>query len=248
MKRIAKSTLAAVGLDVRLSRNVAQSQVAAWQQKQDALWAPFLKHLDIRTIIDVGANTGQFAELIHRHCPDANIIAFEPLPVCHADLRRALAEFPDSQLISSAVGNAPATAEMNASQFTPCSSLLAGTDLLGEDYPDAAVTETIEVPVVRIDDALQSLPLLDDVLVKFDVQGFEIPAMEGAAETLAKARVVVCEVCFFRRLYQGQPLFDEIYAKLKDLGFTYMGNAEQHKRKSDGRIVEADAIFERLGA
>lgn len=248
INRIAKSFFNSLGVDVRLKRNIALNSASSWIQRQDASWSPFLQHLNVRTIIDVGANTGQFATLIHRHFPDASIVSFEPLPSCHAELQQNLDGFPRSQIIASAVGAQPATAQMNASEFTPCSSLLSGTELLGEDYPDAAVTETIEVPVVRIDDALKSHSLDDDVMVKFDVQGFEIPAMEGAAETLAKTRIVVCEVCFFRRLYEGQPLFHEIYEALRRFGFTYMGNAEQHKRKADGRIVEADAIFERLAS
>ena len=70
--------------------------------------------------------------------------------------------------------------------------------------------------------------------------------MQGAEELLERASIVVCEVCFFRRLYEGQPLFHEIYSELRRRGFTYMGNTEQAKRKTDGRVVEADAIFERL--
>jgi hypothetical protein len=42
------------------------------------MWRPFLSHHDIRTVIDIGANTGQFAGLIHRLCPNARILSFEP--------------------------------------------------------------------------------------------------------------------------------------------------------------------------
>ena len=212
------------------------------------MWHPFLAHADVRTIIDVGANTGQFADLIYRYCPLAQIISFEPLRSCHDSLLQVLQKFPQHRIVQAAVGNEPTTANMNASQFSPCSSLLKGTDLLGEDYPDAALTEIVEVPVVRIDDVLNGINLEKNIFVKFDVQGFEIPAMDGEPEILKRARLVVCEVCFFRRLYDGQPLIHEIDSKLREFGFTYMGNAEQHKRKTDGRIVEADAVFERLEA
>lgn len=136
---------------------------------------------------------------------------------------------------------------MNRSAFTPCSSLLPGTGLLGEDYPDAAVVDEVEIQVARLDDILCSERLEPGVLVKLDVQGYEIPVLEGARETLAKTAIVAIEVCLFRRLYEGQPLFDDIYRVLFEMGFSYRGNAEQMARKSDGRIVEADAIFERTG-
>lgn len=246
MKAAAKKILSFCGLDVRLVRNIRRHDVLTWERKQDAMWRPFLSHRNIRTVIDVGANTGQFATLIHRQCPEARVISFEPLESCQPELESVLCSVPGSRLVRAAVGDVPGTAKMNSSEFSPCSSLLAGTQLLGEDYADAAQVKTIEVPVVRIDDALKDEILVGDILVKFDVQGFEIPAMRGAEQLLEKASIVVCEVCFFRKLYEGQPLFDEIHKELSSRGFTYMGNAEQSVRKTDGRVVEADAVFEKL--
>jgi FkbM family methyltransferase len=245
MKVTAKRFLAKLGLDVRLARNLQQMEKRTWEQRQNEMWHPFLAHHRIRTVIDIGANDGQFATLAHRLCPEARVISFEPLPSCHSALSNVLKEIPGSLIKPYAVGDKPGTAKLNASEFSPCSSLLTGTELLGEDYSDAAKVKTIQVPVVRVDDALRDDSLDDDILVKFDVQGYEIPAMQGAEELLKKASIVVCEVCFFRKLYDGQPLFDEVYRDLFDRGFRYMGNAEQSLRKSDGRVVEADAIFER---
>jgi hypothetical protein len=37
-----------------------------------------------------------------------------------------------------------------------------------------------------------------------------------------------------------------IYEVFQELGFTFMGFAEQYARQQDGRIVEADAVFERV--
>jgi FkbM family methyltransferase len=245
-KSIARVALNAVGVDLRLTSQLRYAAQHKWELEQDAKWRSFLSHRDIKTVIDVGANTGQFATLIHRQCPKAKIISFEPLDSCHADLQAVLIKIPGSRIIKAAVGDIPGTAKMNSSEFSPCSSLLSGSELLGEDYTEAAHTKTIDVNIVRIDDALKDDTLVGDILVKFDVQGFEIPAMRGAQDLLQKATIVVCEVCFFRKLYDGQPLFDDIYRELSQRGFRFMGNAEQSLRKADGRVVEADAIFERI--
>ena len=234
------------GIDVRLVRNIRRSNTKTWEQKQDAMWRPFTNHLNVRTVVDVGANSGQFATIIHRQCPEAKIISFEPLATCHEELFKVLSEIPGSQMVKAAAGEKTGTAQINESEFSPCSSLLPGTDLLGEDYQSAAVTKSIDVPVVRLDDTLIIDDLVDDVLVKFDVQGFEIQAIRGAEALLKKAKIIICEVCFFRTMYKGQPLFHEIYEELRGRGFTYMGNAEYLKRKRDGRNVEADAVSERL--
>ena len=240
-----RGALHRVGLDLRFTRQLEFAAKHRWEIEQAARWNAFLSHRNIRTVIDVGANTGQFARLISRQCPDSQIISFEPLDSCQPELAAVLKEVPNSRIIKAAVGEQAGFATMHSSDFSPCSSLLTGTELLGEDYADAVKIKTIQVPIVRIDDALRDASLDDEILVKFDVQGYEIPAMRGAEELLKKASIVVCEVCFFRKLYDGQPLFDEVYRELFDRGFRYMGNAEQWLRKSDGRVVEADAIFER---
>src|SRR5688572_11324458 len=35
---------------------------------------------DYRTVVDIGANHGQFALVARHHCPNARIESFEPLP------------------------------------------------------------------------------------------------------------------------------------------------------------------------
>lgn len=245
LRHATRQFLAKCGLEVHLRRNVERHAMRTWTEKQFAMWRPFLAHRDIRTVIDVGANEGQFATLAHRLCPNATIVAFEPIPACHPELNRVLAAIPGATLFPVALGDSATRAWMNRSRFTPCSSLLAGTENLGEDYPDAAVIDKMEVQIARLDDILDAEALEPDVLIKLDVQGFEIPVIRGGPRVFSKACIVVTEVCFFRKLYANQPLFDDVYREIYDHGFQYRGNAEQMSRTSDGRIVEADAIFER---
>jgi FkbM family methyltransferase len=245
MNSTIKNLLNLCGLDVRLVRNIVAYNDRTWEQKQDAMWQPFLTHYDIRTVIDVGANTGQFARLIHRICPAAKVFSFEPLPDCQSELEATLEQIPGSKKFPFAVGDTTGSVQMQRSAFSPCSSLLNGTKHLGDVIPEAAITNSINVPLERLDDVLIKESLDPGILVKLDVQGYEIPVIRGALQTLERAAVVVVEVCFFRRLYEGQPLFDDIYRTLRDLGFNYMGSPEQYPQKKDGRIVEADAVFER---
>ena len=247
LKSITKTLLRNCGLDVRLVRNIKNHAVRTWEEKQLDMWHPFVGHRDIRTVIDIGANTGQFAAMVHRLCPNAKIYSFEPVPNCFPELERTLSGIPGARAFPLALGDTATKTWMNRSRFTPCSSLLAGTGDLGEDYPDAAVVDKFEVHVVRLDDVLGAEVLEPEILIKLDVQGYEIPAICGGPEIISKAAIVAVEVCFFRRLYENQPLFDEVYSVLRDRGFSYRGNADQMARKLDGRIVEADAIFERDG-
>jgi hypothetical protein len=70
LRSIAKGLLWRAGLDVRLARRVEaqrrRSAVQAWRKA----WS-FIHGRSIRTVIDVGANVGQFAMMVHDLCPEA---------------------------------------------------------------------------------------------------------------------------------------------------------------------------------
>jgi FkbM family methyltransferase len=244
-KALLKRTFEAFGLDVCSKANRDKILAKTWEEKQYQLWRPFLAHHNIQTVIDVGANDGQFAEMIHRHFPQSQILCFEPLETCETKLHPIISRFTKYKLFKAAAGDKEGRVSFFQSEFSPCSSLLPGTDNLGETYKEASNIKQLSVPVVRIDNALADETLQGEILVKFDVQGYEMHAINGAIETLKQASVIVIETCFFRKLYQDQPLFRDIFLLLDSLGFYFAGNAEQHIRPSDNRIVEADAIFER---
>jgi FkbM family methyltransferase len=245
LKSLLKRVLYGLGLEVRLRRNVEAHARREWEDKWCERWRPFVAHRPIRTILDIGANAGQFARLAHRLCPQARILSFEPLPDCFVELQRNLEVIPGARAFNVALGDHAGMVTMNRSAFTPCSSLLAGTADLGRDIPAAAAVSQVSVPLLRLDDILADAGVDDELLIKMDVQGFEPQVIRGGPAAFRRASIVATEVCFCRPLYQGQPLFDDLYGTLRGLGFAFMGNAEQQASLTDARVVEADAIFER---
>ena len=81
-----------------------------------------------------------------------------------------------------------------------------------------------------------------EILIKVDVQGFEDKVIAGGVETFKKAKVVLIENSFVE-LYESQPLFDDIYMKLKELGFEYRGALQQKIAKNTGQIISEDSMF-----
>lgn len=73
IKQLVKKTFNLAGLDIRKLSNNPEFNLLG------------LRNLSIKTIIDVGANEGQFARKILRFFPDADIYCFEPLPVLVGD-------------------------------------------------------------------------------------------------------------------------------------------------------------------
>jgi FkbM family methyltransferase len=237
-------TLSAFGLELRLRRNLAAARLADKNAATREKWLA-LKHLDIREVIDVGANSGQFAAEVRREFPDATIFCFEPLPDVFEVLRRRFDGDSKVSAFNLALGEATGTLTMHRSDFTPSSSLLPMTDLHKREWPASAAHTEVQVQIARLDDwmAARGSEPQCDTLVKLDVQGFELQVIRGARETLRRSRAIVTEVSF-ETLYEGQASFAALHKELASLGFAYRGNLEQHLGRETGGILLADVIFE----
>lgn len=208
-------------------------------QKQQQQW---LVDMQIKTVLDIGANTGQFAQSICEILPDAMIYSFEPLPDCYEELVRSFADKPQFKAFNVALGNETGSIKMNRNEFSLSSSLLPLAELHKQNFPFARKEVIQEVNIARLDDFADNLELREPILIKLDVQGFEGSVIDGGIGVIKQASMILIELSI-EELYEGQLLFDDIYQKLKDLGFQYRGNYTQANSPIDGRILYVDGIF-----
>jgi FkbM family methyltransferase len=126
--------------------------------------------------VDVGAHSGDVLAEIVRIAPRGRHIGFEPLPAHAAALRQRL---PEVEVREVALGDTPGSAP-----FVHVLDRPGWSGLKGRPTPDgeAARTETIEVTVQRLDDALPAG--YAPALIKIDVEGAELGVLEGARATL----------------------------------------------------------------
>ncbi len=207
----------------------------------EALSKKWLRDMNFQTVLDVGANVGQFAAGVHAILPNAAIYSFEPLPDCYLKLVKTMSGVEKFHAFNLGLGAARAQMQINRSPWSASSSFRKMAKLHIENYPKTEGHETVTVPVETLDNMTAGLPMVDPVLLKMDVQGYEDQVLAGGQVTASRAAAVIIEVSF-ETLYEGQPLFDDIYRLLTAMGFTYKGNLEQAP-DSSGRILYADAIF-----
>lgn len=200
----------------------------------------WLKNLHIRTVLDIGANEGQFAVNIRTILSEAFIYSFEPLRDIHASLVSEMRGDTRFKSFNFALGDEDATVVIHRSGSSQSSSLRPMLELHKAAWPHSAESRTEEIEVRRLDSL--NLPLEPGVLVKMDVQGFEDRVIAGGRDTVSRAACVITEVSF-QRLYEGQPLFDDIYQLLRGMGFEHWGTWEQIPDPRDGSPLQADAIF-----
>jgi len=236
VRAIAKSILRRAGLEV--------SRAASPQMLLRKL--TWLRGLEIQTVLDVGANTGQFASLVREALPSAQIYSFEPLPECYARLVARMRGDKRFTAFPCALGDAAGEAQMHHNEFSPSSSLLEMKQLHKDVFPETAMSHPERIVVRRLDDVCSALELQQNVLVKVDVQGYESQVIAGGRATLSNAAVAIIETAV-EQLYDGQPFFEDVFRQMQTLGFVFGGVADQLLDR-EGRPLQADVIFLRRPA
>ncbi len=205
----------------------------------------WLKDSAVKTILDVGANKGQFAKLAREVFPGAKIYSFEPLPDCFEILQNALPGDNNFFSMNKAVGSHMSTLQFFRSVHSPSSSFLKMEELHKEAFPESSQGQDaipIDVEVISLDSFFESVKPENEILLKIDVQGFEGEVIKGATLMLKNVKIVIVEVSHIQ-LYKEQPMFHDIYMLLNKQGFRFHGNLAQMYHPGTNEVVQADAIF-----
>jgi len=197
-----------------------------------------------RTVVDVGANRGQFLLVAARRFPDAALIAFEPLPGATKVLRLAMSR-RRVRLFEMALSDRAGTATLHVARADDSSSLLPISGTQVSTFPGTHEVAQLTVPTARLDEVLSAADLEAPVLLKIDVQGGELGVLEGAVALLPRVTTILVE-CSFAELYQGQPRADGVIRFLHDHGFG-VHSVGAVTAGANGRPVQADLVFEREG-
>lgn len=204
----------------------------------------WLKSLNIRSIFDIGANIGQFAMEIRETLPGAQIYSFEPLKECYSKLDYAFKGDSRFKAFNCALGETDSTMTMNKSSYTPSSSLRSMADSHKEFFPHTKDSSTEIIKIRKLDGVFAELNPMKEILIKVDTQGYEDKVIAGGPKAFNQAKVVLIEASFVE-LYRGQPLFDNIYQKMRSFGFVYEGALHQKIDPKTGKVIFEDAIFVR---
>jgi methyltransferase, FkbM family len=204
-----------------------------------------LRSLPIQTIIDVGANAGQFARYVSKFFPSARLYCFEPL----SQPFQALDAWAKTQsdrvtTFNTALGEKEGTMEMFFhAEYSPSSSFLSSTATTAAYYPATRNQKRVPVKITTLDKIWETVDgtLSPQILIKLDVQGYEDRVIHGGKQTFINAKACILEVCL-DTLYEGQATFKDLLLTLNDLGYRYVGNLSQTYGEG-GHVIFLDAVF-----
>lgn len=141
------------------------------------------------TVLDVGANIGNWTAAFISICPEANIYAFEPMSASASKVSKRFSDNTRVRVINAAVGRSSGVAELWADQSG--SSLASLTRRRLEHY-GTNFDFSEEVDVVTLDEWCEQERVVP-VILKIDVEGHELDVLAGAVSTMSSIRVIQFE-------------------------------------------------------
>lgn len=203
------------------------------------------KHFGITSVIDIGANAGQFYDQMRNEIGFAGpIYSFEPDPKLAAALAERATIDPDWTIFPVALGSSAGMTKFNV-MTNPVYNSFHAPDLrqVAHHENGNVVANTVEIEVRTLDAMAAAFPDLSHTYVKMDTQGFDLEVLKGGQQVARQIPALQTEVSL-KPLYLGGPTISESIAAFSEVGFAV---ADQFLVSTDGqhRAVEFDCIMVR---
>jgi FkbM family methyltransferase len=205
----------------------------------------FLRSRNIQTVLDVGANVGQFATELRRAGYRGQIISFEPVREVYARLEKTASADPLWSTRNYALGARLGTAEINVSDYSVFSSILPLTEAGRSFDVTSQVVRTETIEVRSLDDIFGEFAD-QRVFLKVDTQGFEGQVLDGARSALKSILGVQLELPI-EHLYEGEWTVVDAISFMRDHEFVVAQIRPNGTFLTEDRVsvCELDVIFRR---
>ncbi|MCP1384365.1 FkbM family methyltransferase [Runella salmonicolor] len=198
--------------------------------------------LPIASVIDVGANIGQFTGAICRFFPNTKVFSFEPLPECYDQLVLNVKDNKNITPFNIALSDFNGNLKFNKNNLTYASSALDITDYQKDKIPQTGTFSTITVACAKLDEL--DLPILRPTLLKLDVQGLEKKVLDGANKFIKNVDYILIETSFVP-MYKDEPLFDEMHQYLTFMNFEIVAPIGFLQIGNNSIIQQLDILYKR---
>jgi FkbM family methyltransferase len=191
------------------------------------------------TILDIGANAGEWSRVASSIFTTSRILMFDGDPENEAVLHNAVREIgARSSYILCLLG----AEKKDAVTFYRPEAGTTGSSVLPEltSYDK----EAIKLKMDTLDSLTENAGLVAPLLMKLDVQGFELDILKGGKKVLGVSEVVIMEASLLP-YNEGAPLFAEVVAFMHQEGFAVYDFCGQNRRESDHALFQTDVVFVR---
>jgi FkbM family methyltransferase len=187
-----------------------------------------------RTIIDVGANVGDWTRMAASVFPSSRFFMFDGDPDNGPELQNLQSLIGDKSEHSILLLGPEEKEEVTFYKLGTGSSVLPELT----SFERTAVT----LPMRTLDGFMDGRELEPPMLLKLDVQGFELEILRGARKTLRGSEMVILETSLLP-YNEGAPLLSEVVAFMAEEDFVAFDFCGQTRRQSDYALFQTDVVF-----
>lgn len=153
-----------------------------------------MSELQPTVIFDVGANRGEWSQLVSEMSPSCAIHAFEIVPSTFAELLRSTRHLNNIVQIDHGLSNKE---EMISISLGRDSSTATGCKIKGMQYHNEYYSNEIQCSVRKASDYMREKEIDFIDFVKIDVEGMDLKVIQGFEEALQNVRALQFEYGIF---------------------------------------------------
>ena len=236
MKNIIRALANSLGYDIVQKRN-SNTNI------DDHLANIFLaKNIDC--VIDVGANSGQYAQSLRKLGFKGKIVSFEPVATVYDVLEKNSSADPDWLTFRCALGDINEDKQINVYKSSVFSSFLKANESSKDIWTSLKTSELETVSVKRLDDIFADILMLTGCkrfYLKLDTQGFDINVFRGAKQTLSNIEAMQSELPLVA-VYDGMSAPYDVLKEFHESGF-FVSGMYPVNRHSSLAIIEYDCVL-----
>ena len=184
-------------------------------------------------IVDIGANCGDWSRMARSSFPSSRIFLIEPLEQ-HAAILTSLSKDIDAKFASALLASQDGI-EVPFCEMNNGSSVYPEKSHITDRKDKTHVTSTLDLLLEK--NKISG----SNILLKIDVQGFELEVLKGSVKTLSSVSAILVKLSFIPT-NQGAPNCAEVIKYLNTYGFVLADIPELIRRK-DNFLWQADFLF-----
>jgi FkbM family methyltransferase len=197
----------------------------------------------VHVVLDVGANAGQYGEMLRELGFAGRLVSLEPVAEAYAELERRAAADDAWEAVRVAASDVDGEITLYVTEDSRSSSVLPRNERFA-DKAGWSPKESRRVTARRLDGLVAELLRPQErAYLKLDIQGYERHVLDGAGDALARFEALELELSV-TPLYEGQPSLAEMLPLLEQRGFKPV-SIEPILLDDDGLLMELDGLFAR---
>ena len=204
-----------------------------------------LKHHNIDTVLDVGANVGEFGKMIRKRGYVGTIHSFEPVQELYDQLNNASENDSNWYSHKMALGSKNEDKQINIMNKSTFSSFQKLSDFGRQKFPKVEPMSHEIVNISTVNDFISQTiiePESKKILLKIDTQGYDIEVFRGSLSSIQNITLILTEMSI-QAIYTQTIAYLDFLQELNTYGFIVTGIYPISRRKEDFSLVEVDCIL-----